>query len=148
MKIFEWVLAVLLALIFALAAIARLVSSTQRAEQAEILNVPGWFMILVSGLELAIAADLLWPRFRILGGVGYFITMVGAAIMNFFATTVGDTNPRTFIPLNIVLALLGLLVAWLAGGRPKAIGSLVSTAKNQAMGQVDSVADTARDIAA
>lgn len=148
MKIVEWVLAVVLAIIFALAAIVRLASSSQRAEQAEVLNVPGWFMILVSLLELGIAIDLLWPRFRILGGVGYFVTMIGAAIMNFFANTVNDVNPRTFIPVNIVLALLGLFVAWLAGGRPKSVGSLLTTAKNQAAGQIDAAADGAGHIAA
>jgi len=148
MKILEWVLAVVLALIFVLAAIVRLASGTQRAEQAEILNVPGWFMVLVSVWELAIAADLLWPRFRILGGVGFFVTMAVAAVMNVFATTVGDTNPRTFIPVNIVLALLGLLVAWLAGGRPKSVGSLISTAKTQAVGQVESTSDIVSDLAA
>ncbi len=119
-----------------------------RADQAEVLNVPSWFMVVVSILELAIAVDLLWPRFRILGGIGFFGTMIGAAVMNFFGTTIGDTNPRTFIPVNIVLALLGLVTAWLAGGRPKSIGSLIARAKSQAAGQVSGAVDAAADIAA
>ena len=148
MKIVEWVLAVLLALVFLAVGVFRLINSSDRADQAELLNVPGWFLILVSLLEIALAIDLLIPRFRILGGVGIAIVMVGAVILNLFGTTVNDVNPRTFIPGNIVLVLLALLTAWLASGRVKSIGSLIETAKNQAMGQVGSAAETVTDLAA
>lgn len=146
MKKLEWVLAVALGALLLVSALARIVSSDARGDMSDALNVPGWFLILVSLWEIVIAIDLFLPRFRILGGVGAAVTMIGAALFNLFGDTVNDTNPRQFIPVNIVLALAGLGVAWLAAGRPTSIGALVSAAKQQLRGQIGEVAETAADL--
>lgn len=146
MKIVEWVLAVILGLILFAAGASRIANSDIRADLSDQLNVPSWFLILVSLLEIALGIYLIWPRFRILGGIGATIVMIGAAIFNVFGDTVDDVNPRTAIPLNLVLAVVGLIVAWLAAGRPNSIGTLIETARRQAMGQVAAVAETAADI--
>lgn len=131
MKILEWVLAVLLALVLLWASLLRVFSSDFRSDMADSLSVPGWFLILVSILELGLVVALVLPRFRILGGLGSFVTMVGAAIFNAFGEKVGDVDPAAGLPSTIVLALIGLVVAWLAAGRPGSVSTLFSSARQQ-----------------
>lgn len=145
MKVLEWVLAVLLAIALGGAALARLFSSTELDKQSDMLNIPGWFLVVVSIFELTLVLDLLMPRFRILGGVGAALTMAGAVLFNLLGDTVDGTDPRTAIPINVVLALIGLAVAWLAAGRPKQLTALLTTARQQMKGQFDSVAEAATD---
>jgi len=146
MKILEWILAVGLALVMALAALNKILSSEFRDTLSDSINLPGWFLILVGLLELSLAVDLLLPRFRILGGLGVAVVMVGAVVFNLFGETVDDNNPRLVIPLNIVLALVGLAAAWLAADRTRSLGTLLSRARSQAMGQVGAAAEAAGDI--
>lgn len=146
MKKLEWVLAVVLGLVLLASALGRIFSSGARGDMADSLNVPGWFLVLVSLWEIALAVDLFLPRFRILGGVGAAVTMIGAGIFNLFGDTIDDVNPRQFIPVNVVLALVGFGVAWLAGGRPTSLGALVATAQKQLAGQSNEVSDTAADL--
>ena len=145
MKKLEWVLAVIVGLVLLLSALGRIFSSDTRGEMADTLNVPGWFLILVSLLEISLAIDLFLPRFRILGGVGAGLTMVGAAIFNAFGETIDDVNPRQFIPVNLVIAVVAFWVAWNAGGRPTNLGALVTAARNQLKGQFDEVSEGAAD---
>jgi uncharacterized membrane protein YphA (DoxX/SURF4 family) len=146
MKILEWVLAIFLGLVMLGAGVSRIISSETRSDLSDSIGVPGWFLILVSLLEILLAIDLFWPRFRILGGIGSAVVMVGALIFNLFGEEVGSANPQAGIPANIVLAIVGLAVAWLAAGRPSSIGELIDTARQQAMGQVAAVAETAADV--
>ena len=146
MRILEWVLAVILALAVGFAAIARFFSSDLRNDMADSLSLPVWFLIVVSVIEIVLAIELLIPRFRILGGIGMALTMVGATIFNIFGEQVRDANPRQGIPLTIFLAIIGFVVAWLAAGRPRSIGSLLQTAQQQLKGQVGDIAETATEL--
>lgn len=146
MKILEWVLAVILALVVGLAAIARFFSSDLRNDMADSLSVPVWFLIVVSVVEIVLVIDLLIPRLRILGAIGTALIMVGATIFNLLGEQVRDANPRQGVPLTIILAIIGFAVAWLAAGRPRSIGSLIDTAKQQLKGQVGDIVETASEL--
>lgn len=136
MRILEWVLAGLLALVLLWAALLRVFDGDFRSDMADSLSVPGWFLILVSILEVGLVIALVLPRLRILGGLGSFVTMVGATIFNAFGEKVGDVDPAAGLPTTIVLALIGLVVAWLAAGRPNNVSNLVSSARQQVLNQV------------
>ncbi|MEM9130856.1 MAG: MauE/DoxX family redox-associated membrane protein [Actinomycetota bacterium] len=146
MKVLEWVLAIVLGLLIGVSGVSRLVSSDLRDEMGDYLNLPGWFLVLVSFWEILIAIDLFLPRFRIVGGVGAAVTMVVAAVLNFFGETIDDYNPRTGIPWNVGLAVVGLIVAWLAAGRPGSAGGLIDAARRQLRGQRDEVAEAVADL--
>ncbi|MGI9596890.1 MAG: DoxX family protein [Acidimicrobiales bacterium] len=146
MKILERILVVVLAIVFAAAAVNKIVSSESRDLLADQLGVPGWFLVAVGLAELLLVVDLILPRFRILGGIGVFVFMIGAAIFGGFGETVDDNDPQLAIPLNIVLALLGLTLAWLAAGRPRSLRALLAAAKSQALGQAALVGETAADV--
>ena len=139
MKKLEWVLAALLALVILLAAVGRIVSSQLRTDMSDSLSLPGWFLIVVSLIEIALAVDLLIPRFRILGGIGTGATMVGATIFNLLGEKAGDADPQQAVPLTVVLAIVGFAVAWLAAGQPKDIGSMITAARQQLKGQFGEV---------
>lgn len=145
MKILQWVLAVALAFVMAGAGLNKIFSSEFRDLLGDQINTPNWFLVLVGLFELLLAVDLLLPRFRILGGVGVAVTMVAAAVFNLFGDTVDGNNPRVAIPLNLVLAVLALVTAWLAAGRPRSVGTLLTTARQQLRGQAAAVAETATD---
>lgn len=140
MKKLELVLAVILGLALLLAAIGRLFSSQLRNDMSDSLGLPVWFLIVVSVVEIVIAIDLFLPRFRILGGVGAGLTMVGATVFNIFGEKAGDANPRQAIPMTIVLAIVGFVVAWMAAGRPSSPAGLIDKARAQLKGQVGDLA--------
>ena len=146
MKILEWVLAVLLALVMLGAGANKLLSSEFRTDLADQINVPGWFLILVGLWELALVVDLVWPRFRILGGIGVVVTMIGAAISHVVAAAGGQADQVPSIVSNVVIGLVGLVVAWLAAGRPSSPGAMLARARTQAMGQLDAVTDATSDM--
>ncbi|MEL7155700.1 MAG: DoxX family protein [Actinomycetota bacterium] len=143
MRIVEWVLAALVGLAMLGSALNKLFSSEFRGDLAEQINLPGWFLVLVALWELTLVLDLAWPRFRILGGLGVVLTMIGAAISHVLGDVEGPTARGQSITVNIVLGVLGLAVAWLAAGRPSGVGPLLARARDQARGQVDAVADAA-----
>lgn len=140
MKKLELVLAVLLGLVLLLAAVGRLFSSQLRNDMSDSLGLPVWFLIIVSVIEIVIAIDLFLPRFRILGGIGAGLTMLGATVFNIFGEKAGDANPQQAIPMTIILAILGFAVAWMAAGRPSNPAGLIDQAKAQLKGQVGDLA--------
>lgn len=145
MKIVEWMLAVVLAFAMLGAGLNKLFSSEFRGDLAEQINLPGWMLVLIALWELNLVLDLLWPRFRVLGGIGVLATMIGAAISHLAGEAEGPTSRGQSIVTNLVLGLLGLVVAWLAAGRPNGVAPLISRARNQALGQVEAVAGGATD---
>ena len=136
MKIVERVLPVVLAVIVVLAALNKIASSEFRGDLADSVNMPGWFLIVVGILELFLAMDLLLPRLRVLGGVGVFVVMVGAAIFNALGENVEGTNPPGAIAFVLVLAMAGLFTAWFAAGKPNQLGKLFAAARSQAVAQL------------
>lgn len=131
MKKVEWGLAGVLAIIIAIAALARIFSDSLRSDMSDGLGVPGWFLILVSIFELAIVAALLTPRVRVVGGIALGGTMFVATVMNLLGEKAGDADPRQAVPITIILALAGLATAWLAAGRPNDPGSVLRAAVDQ-----------------
>jgi hypothetical protein len=137
MKNLELGLAGLLGLAILLAAVARIFSTELRTDMSDSLNLPGWFLIAVSVLEIVLAIDLFIPRFRILGGIGIGATMIGASIFNLLGEKAGNADPRQAVPLTLVLSIIGFSVAWLAAGRPRSVNSLIAITKHQVKGQFD-----------
>lgn len=122
MRMVSILLAVLGAVIMLASGVMKLIDADARDEMNSLYEAGGsefgiWFFVLVGIFEVAIAALLLIPRTRVLGGFDLFVVMVGAFIFNLFL--VNDvlpddvTNPRTFVPVNVVIALLGVAIMYL-----------------------------------
>lgn len=100
-------------------------------------GVPRWLTITVSILELLVAAELAVPRFRVLGGIGVFVVMIGLAVYILVGADVADPlNETLLVALNLAVAAWGYGAAWLVGGRHRGIRSLFTTAREQLVGQV------------
>ncbi|MEM8924885.1 MAG: DoxX family protein [Actinomycetota bacterium] len=143
MKIVEWVLAVLLALMMLGAGIGKLFVEDSRTELADQINVPGWFLLIVGVWEILLVILLLWPRFRIVGGLGVLLTMVVAAVLHIVALIGGGEDQVSALISNVVIGAGGAIVAWLAAGRPGGAAAVVQQGRRQALGQFDAVVDAA-----
>jgi len=122
MRIFTTILALIGAAIMLISGVMKIVNSGFRSDMNSLYEIGGsefgtWFFLLVGLFEILIAVLLFLPRFRTLGGIDLFIVMVGALIFNaFFVKDVipaGLDDPTGFIAVNVVLALLGLAIAYL-----------------------------------
>lgn len=100
-----WVLQVLLALVFAMAGIVKLIGDPTAVEMFGVIGVGQWFRYVVGALELAGAVGVLIPRLSGLAALGLACVMVGATITNLFVL---DASPLPTIGLLAVCAL----VAW------------------------------------
>ncbi len=121
----ERILPSLLAVVMLMSALNKIVSSEFRSTLSETIGVSGSFLIVVAVFEIVLAAMFMTPRLQLFAGLGLVWVMIGAAFYHWTGVEVDGQNPRAPIPVNVVLGLLGLFVAWLAAGRP-------STAKQMA----------------
>jgi len=87
---------------------------------------PGWFFVLVGLAELAIAALIIYRPTRLLGAAALTTFMVGALMLNLgFAKDVlaeGVSDQSNAWPANLVLAILGLLIGFVASTSPSGRG--------------------------
>jgi putative oxidoreductase len=111
-----WVIAVLLAALFAFAGLPKLMGDPQAVEGFRKGGFPDWFRLFIGAAELAGAVGLLIPRLRFWAASGLLIIMVGAVGTHLRA---GD-SPDKVAPAAIALALLAL-VAWLT--RPRKLAA-------------------------
>ena len=100
-----WVIQVLLALMFAMAGIVKLIGDPAAVAMFGVIGVGQWFRYVVGALELAGAVGVLIPRLSGLAALGLACVMVGATITNLFVL---NASPLTTIGLLVVCAL----VAW------------------------------------
>lgn len=98
-----WVLQVLLALMFAMAGIVKLIGDPTAVEMFGVIGVGQWFRYVVGALELAGAVGVLVPRLSGLAALGLACVMVGATITNLFVL---DASPLPTIGLLVVCALV------------------------------------------
>lgn len=119
MRTLTTVLALIGSLVMAASGLIKVLSSGFREEQNELYQLADnaltpTFYLAVGVLELVIAFLLVIPRTRTWGGLGLLLVMVGAAGFN---TTLavdvaqGETDPASFVPVNVVLGALGAVIA-------------------------------------
>ena len=100
-----WVLQVLLALLFAMAGVVKVMGDPATVEMFATIGIGQWFRYLVGALEVAGAVGILIPRLSGLAALGLVCLMAGATLTNLFVL---GASPL----LTIVLLLVGAFVAW------------------------------------
>ena len=98
-----WVLQVLLALVFAMAGIVKLIGDPTAIDMFATIGIGQWFRYLVGVLEIAGAVGVLIPRFSSLAALGLVCVMVGATLTNLLVL---DASPLLTIGLLVVSALV------------------------------------------
>jgi uncharacterized membrane protein YphA (DoxX/SURF4 family) len=99
-----WALQVLLALVFAMAGLAKVGGDPAMVEMFATIGIGQWFRYAVGALEIAGAVGVLTPRLSGLAALGLLCLMVGATAANVFVL-----GASPFLPL--VLLLVSVLVA-------------------------------------
>lgn len=106
-SIVGWTLRVLLAVLFVLAALPKLLAVEGWSVRFLAWGYPIWFMYLTGLLELALAIGLLISRTARLAAIGLVVVMVGAGI------THGMASEWDRLPVNVCYIAALLLVWWL-----------------------------------
>ena len=100
-----WAMQVLLALMFAMAGIVKLIGDPAMVEMFATIGIGQWFRYFVGALEVAGAVGVLVPRLSGLAALGLVCLMAGATFTNLFV--LGASPLITVVPL-----VVGVLVAW------------------------------------
>ena len=109
-----WALQAVLALMFAMAGLAKVGGDAAMVEMFATIGIGQWFRYVVGALELADAVGVLIPRLSAVAALGLIGLMAGATLTNVFVL---GTSPL----LPIALMLLSVLVAWGRWSRTKAL---------------------------
>ena len=104
-----WTLQAVLALMFAMAGLAKVGGDPAMVEM--FATIGQWFRYVVGAFELAGAVGVLIPQLSRLAALGLVCLMVGATLTNVFIL---GTSPL----LPIALMLVSFLVAWGRGPEP------------------------------
>ncbi len=100
-----WALQAVLALVFAMAGLAKVGGDAAMVEMFANIGIGQWFRYAVGALELAGAVGVLIPRLSGLAALGLVCLMVGATLTNVLVL-------GTSALLPIALMLVSALVAW------------------------------------
>ena len=100
-----WALQAVLALMFAMAGLAKVFGDSAMVEMFATIGIGQWFRYLVGALEIAGAVGVLIPRLSGVAALGLVCLMVGATLTN---VLVLGTSPL----LPIVLLVVSGMVAW------------------------------------
>jgi putative oxidoreductase len=100
-----WALQALLALMFAMAGLAKVGGDAAMVEMFATIGIGQWFRYLVGALEIAGAVGVLIPRLSGVAALGLVCLMAGATLTNLLVL---GTSPL----LPIALMLVSVLVAW------------------------------------
>lgn len=110
-----WVLQVLVAVGFALAAVAKFTANPQAIAVFQAMGTAGWMPYVIGILEIAGAIGLLIPRLCGLAATAFVALTVGALITH--SIWGGDPTPV------LVLLVLSAVLAW---GRRSTVSALLS----------------------
>jgi len=100
-----WALRVLLAVVFAMAGLAKLGGDAAMVGMFAEIGLGQWLRYVVGALEVSGAVGVLIPRFSRLAAVGLVCLMIGATVTNM---VVLGASP--LLPVGLLAA--GLIVAW------------------------------------
>jgi uncharacterized membrane protein YphA (DoxX/SURF4 family) len=103
-----WILCVLLAGMFAMAGLGKLIGRPGMVAEFEVIGLGQWFRYFTGAVEMAGAIGLLIPRFSRMAALGLAVVMAGAIIAHLTVLPSPPTLP------GMLLGLL-LIVAWLRG---------------------------------
>jgi putative oxidoreductase len=105
LSIAVWALQALLAIMFAMAGLAKVFGDPAMVEMFATIGVGQWFRYVVGALEIAGAVGVLIPRFSGLAALGLVCLMAGATLTNVLVLGASPLLP-------LVLLAVGVLVAW------------------------------------
>ncbi len=100
-----WALRALLAVVFAMAGLAKVFGDPAMVEMFATIGVGQWFRYVVGALEISGAVGELIPRLSGPAALGLVCLMAGAALANLFVL---GASPL----ITIVLFVVSVLVAW------------------------------------
>ena len=100
-----WALQVFLALMFAMAGLAKVFGDPAMVEMFATIGIGQWFRYAVGTLEVAGAVGVLVPRVSGLAALGLVCLMIGAILTNLFVL-----GASPLLPLGLLV--VGALVAW------------------------------------
>jgi uncharacterized membrane protein len=109
-----WALQALLAIMFAMAGLAKVFGDSAMVEMFATIGIGQWFRYLVGALEIAGAIGVLVPRLSGLAALGLVCLMAGATLTNLFVL---GTSPL----LPVVLMVVSALVAWVRWPRTRTL---------------------------
>jgi putative oxidoreductase len=117
-RIFTWVLCILIAIAFLLAAFFKFIAAPMEVQAFNLFGLPIWFMYVIAVVELVSAVGLLIPRYASLAAALAACNMLGALTMHL---THGQTAAAS---VPFVLLIASIAVIFLRGGiRQFAIGN-------------------------
>jgi len=111
-----WALQALLAIMFAMAGLAKVFGAPAMVEMFATIGIGQWFRYVIGTLEISGAVGVLIPRLSGLAALGLVCLMAGATLTN---VSVLGTSPL----LTIALMLVSAVVAWGRWSRTKALAS-------------------------
>jgi putative oxidoreductase len=107
-NILGWILAVVLALVFAIAGGVKLIGAPAMVAEFAQIGIGQWFRFVTGLLELGGAIGLLIPGFRFWAALQVAAVMVGATGVNLWILHV-----PALAGLTTILMILALVLAWL-----------------------------------
>lgn len=114
-----WVIQILLAAFFVMAAAPKLGGQHDAVESFAKIGFGQWFRYLTGSCELAGAIGLLIPRLSGVAAIGLVGLMIGATLTNLFAL-----SPAT-APLTVLLGVVFAFIAWQRRSQTKALIAMV-----------------------
>ena len=110
-----WALQALLALMFAMAGLAKVFGDPAMVEMFATIGIGQWFRYAVGALEIFSAVGVLIPRLSWLAALGLVCLMVGAILTNLFVL-----GASPLLPIGLLVA--SAVVAWARRPRTGAPG--------------------------
>lgn len=114
-----WVVQVVTAAVFLMAAFAKFTGDAQAVATFEAIGFGDWFMYLIAGLETAGAVALLIPILSGLAGLAFVGLMIGAIV--FGVAVFGGAG----VAIPVVVLVLAAIIAWGRRGRTAELVGLV-----------------------
>ena len=110
MRIVSWVLCVLIAIAFFVAAFFKFIGAPMEVQAFNLFGLPIWFMYVIAVVELVSAVGVLIPRYASIAAALAACNMLGALTMHL---THGQTAAAS---VPFVLMIASIAVVFLRGG--------------------------------
>lgn len=120
-----WALQILLALLFAAAAIPKLSGAAASVAMFATIGAGQWFRYFIGVIELAGAIGLLVPRLAGLAALGLVVDMIGAT-----GVQIGIFHSNQWFPATVLV--LCALLAWGRWPQTRALSGLLGRARRRA----------------